>query len=116
MKTKHLPPAYPQPNRTQTLNFNDPVWNSLWYIHCSDESKGCQSHMNIVAAWRRGYTGKGVVVSVLDDGIEREHPDLKPNYDPLASYDVNGQDQDPSPNYSDKAENYHGTQCAGMVA
>uniref|UniRef100_A0A4W6C5K8 Proprotein convertase subtilisin/kexin type 5a n=1 Tax=Lates calcarifer TaxID=8187 RepID=A0A4W6C5K8_LATCA len=101
---------------SRTLNFNDPVWNSLWYIRCSDESKGCQSHMNIVAAWRRGYTGKGVVVSVLDDGIEREHPDLKPNYDPLASYDVNGQDQDPSPNYSDNAENYHGTQCAGMVA
>lgn len=36
--------------------------------------------MNIAAAWRRGYTGKGVVVSVLDDGIEREHPDLKSNY------------------------------------
>lgn len=36
--------------------------------------------MNIAGAWRRGYTGKGVVVSVLDDGIEGEHPDLKPNY------------------------------------
>uniref|UniRef100_A0A665V1W8 P/Homo B domain-containing protein n=1 Tax=Echeneis naucrates TaxID=173247 RepID=A0A665V1W8_ECHNA len=84
--------------------------------HCSDESMGCQPRMNIAAAWRRGHTGKGVVVSVLDDGIEREHPDLKPNYDPLASYDVSGQDQDPSPNYSDNAENYHGTQCAGMVA
>uniref|UniRef100_A0A3B4X2F5 SPC3 n=1 Tax=Seriola lalandi dorsalis TaxID=1841481 RepID=A0A3B4X2F5_SERLL len=100
---------------SRMLHFNDPVWNSLWYIHCSDESTGCQPRMNIAAAWRRGYTGKGVVVSVLDDGIEREHPDLKPNYDPLASYDVNGQDRDPSPSYSDNAENYHGTQCAGMV-
>ncbi|KAF3848646.1 hypothetical protein F7725_015143, partial [Dissostichus mawsoni] len=36
--------------------------------------------MNIVGAWRRGFSGKGVVVSVLDDGIEGEHPDLKPNY------------------------------------
>uniref|UniRef100_A0A668VT01 P/Homo B domain-containing protein n=1 Tax=Oreochromis aureus TaxID=47969 RepID=A0A668VT01_OREAU len=72
-----------------------------------------RSHMNIAAAWRRGYTGKGVVVSVLDDGIEREHPDLKPNYDPFASFDVNGQDQDRS---SNSAVNYHGTQCAGVVA
>uniref|UniRef100_A0AAX7UYJ4 P/Homo B domain-containing protein n=1 Tax=Astatotilapia calliptera TaxID=8154 RepID=A0AAX7UYJ4_ASTCA len=79
---------------------------------CSD-SKACQSHMNIAAAWRRGYTGKGVVVSVLDDGIEREHPDLKPNYDPFASFDVNGQDQDRS---STSAVNNHGTQCAGVVA
>uniref|UniRef100_A0A669DJ12 Proprotein convertase subtilisin/kexin type 5a n=1 Tax=Oreochromis niloticus TaxID=8128 RepID=A0A669DJ12_ORENI len=91
---------------------NNPVWNRLWYIQCSD-SKACQSHMNIAAAWRRGYTGKGVVVSVLDDGIEREHPDLKPNYDPFASFDVNGQDQDRS---SNSAVNYHGTQCAGVVA
>uniref|UniRef100_A0A3Q1CSD4 Proprotein convertase subtilisin/kexin type 5a n=1 Tax=Amphiprion ocellaris TaxID=80972 RepID=A0A3Q1CSD4_AMPOC len=99
-----------------TLYFNDPVWNSLWYIHCSDESSGCQSHMNIAGAWRRGYTGKGVVVSVLDDGIEREHPDLKPNYDRLASYDMNGQDPDPSVNSSNNAANYHGTLCAGIVA
>lgn len=27
-----------------------------------------------------GYTGKGVVVSILDDGIERTHDDLKENY------------------------------------
>ncbi|XP_056289183.1 proprotein convertase subtilisin/kexin type 5 [Pseudoliparis swirei] len=108
-----IPTAHPLSNRTQTLPYNNSLWNSPWYIHCSDESKGCQSCMNIAGAWRRGYTGKGVVVSVLDDGIEREHPDLKPNYDPLASYDVNGQDEeDPPPSTS----NYHGTQCAGIVA
>lgn len=55
---------------------------------CSDESKGCQSYMNIAAAWRRGYTGKGVVVSVLDDGIEKEHPDLKPNYVSALGWDA----------------------------
>ncbi|KAG7499791.1 proprotein convertase subtilisin/kexin type 5-like [Solea senegalensis] len=115
MKPKGLPAAHAQSISSHSLHFNDPVWSSLWYIHCSDESKGCLSHMNIAAAWDRGYTGKGVVVSVLDDGIEREHPELKPNYDPLASYDVNGQDRDPSPHYSRTADNYHGTQCAGIV-
>ncbi|KAM9307095.1 proprotein convertase subtilisin/kexin type 5 [Pholidichthys leucotaenia] len=89
------------------------AWKNLWYLGCSDESEGCRSDMNIAGAWRRGYTGKGVVVSVLDDGIEREHPDLKPNYDPLASYDVSGQDEDPSPH---SPANIHGTRCAGTVA
>ena len=28
----------------------------------------------------QGYTGKGVVVSILDDGIEKNHPDLQDNY------------------------------------
>lgn len=36
--------------------------------------------MNVLPAWEMGYTGKGVVVTILDDGIERDHPDLTDNY------------------------------------
>jgi len=36
--------------------------------------------MNVIPAWSNGYTGRGVVVSILDDGIEKDHPDLKRNY------------------------------------
>lgn len=36
--------------------------------------------LNAKSAWQLGFTGKGVVVSILDDGIERNHPDLMQNY------------------------------------
>lgn len=36
--------------------------------------------MNVWPAWQKGYTGKGVVVSILDDGIQTNHPDLALNY------------------------------------
>lgn len=36
--------------------------------------------MNVAPAWQKGYTGKGVVVSILDDGIQTNHPDLAQNY------------------------------------
>lgn len=36
--------------------------------------------MNVVPAWREGITGKGVVVTILDDGLETDHPDLERNY------------------------------------
>lgn len=36
--------------------------------------------MNVASAWQKGYTGKGVVVSILDDGIQTNHPDLAQNY------------------------------------
>lgn len=36
--------------------------------------------MNVFTAWGKGYTGKGVVVSILDDGIQTNHPDLAENY------------------------------------
>lgn len=41
--------------------------------------------MNVVAAWKKGYTGKGVVVTILDDGIQSDHPDLSLNYVSLNS-------------------------------
>lgn len=70
------------------------VWNWLqvkpcsrwcWWLftvfqHCSDKNSRCRSEMNILAAWQRGYTGRNVVVTILDDGIERNHPDLVQNY------------------------------------
>lgn len=36
--------------------------------------------MRVIDAWRAGYTGKGVTVTILDDGVEHDHPDLKMNY------------------------------------
>uniref|UniRef100_A0AAZ3Q4A2 P/Homo B domain-containing protein n=1 Tax=Oncorhynchus tshawytscha TaxID=74940 RepID=A0AAZ3Q4A2_ONCTS len=103
----------PDPN---FVHFNDPKWSNMWYIHCTDKNNRCRSEMNILAAWQRGYTGKNVVVTILDDGIERNHPDLAQNYDQLASYDVNGNDHDPTPRYDSSNENKHGTRCAGEVA
>uniref|UniRef100_A0A8B9LTK8 Proprotein convertase subtilisin/kexin type 6 n=1 Tax=Astyanax mexicanus TaxID=7994 RepID=A0A8B9LTK8_ASTMX len=97
------------------IYFNDPKWSNMWYIHCSDNSR-CRSEMNILAAWQRGYTGRNIVITILDDGIERNHPDLALNYDQLASYDVNGNDHDPTPRYDSSNENKHGTRCAGEVA
>lgn len=36
--------------------------------------------MNVKGAWSKGVTGKDVVITILDDGIERTHDDLKDNY------------------------------------
>lgn len=36
--------------------------------------------LNVVLAWKNGYTGVGVNVVILDDGIQHTHPDLKDNY------------------------------------
>lgn len=41
--------------------------------------------MNVIPAWEQGITGKGVVVTILDDGLESDHPDLEHNYVSTAS-------------------------------
>ncbi|KAL2100373.1 hypothetical protein ACEWY4_004767 [Coilia grayii] len=87
---------------TTTASFNDPKWDKMWYIHCDHN---CLTDMNVKGAWNKGYTGRGVVVTILDDGIERIHPDLKQNYDGRASWDFNRDDPDPSPRYDATDEN-----------
>uniref|UniRef100_A0A0P4WFA9 furin n=1 Tax=Scylla olivacea TaxID=85551 RepID=A0A0P4WFA9_SCYOL len=90
---------------------NDPKWPKMWYLN-----RGAGLDMNVQPAWASGATGKGVVVTILDDGLEKDHPDLIKNYDPNASYDVNNHDQDPMPRYDLVDSNRHGTRCAGEVA
>ncbi|XP_014465638.2 proprotein convertase subtilisin/kexin type 4 [Alligator mississippiensis] len=97
--------------RTVAVVPTDPWFHQQWYMN-NDVSPD----LNILTAWSKGYTGAGVVVSILDDGIEKDHPDLSANYDPLASYDFNANDPDPQPRYNSWDENRHGTRCAGEVA
>uniref|UniRef100_A0A1Y1KWI5 furin n=1 Tax=Photinus pyralis TaxID=7054 RepID=A0A1Y1KWI5_PHOPY len=97
--------------RDLRLQDSDPRWPSMWYLN-----RGNGLDMNVIPAWLEGVTGKGAVVTILDDGLEKDHPDLVKNYDPMASYDVNNHDSDPSPRYDMIDSNRHGTRCAGEVA
>ena len=91
------------------------MYHNMWYVNPNYSSRksstststayGDMRHMNVVAAWKRGYSGKGVVVTILDDGIEKDHPDLMANYDSAASYDINDNDSDPQPRYNPANEN-----------
>jgi proprotein convertase subtilisin/kexin type 5 len=97
--------------RRNSFPFSDPMFGSQWYINGGGRNG---ADMNVKRAWELGYSGKGVVVSILDDGIQHNHPDLAQNYDPFASTDINDNDLDPMP--QDNGDNKHGTRCAGEVA
>ncbi|XP_052106649.1 neuroendocrine convertase 2-like [Mytilus californianus] len=69
--------------------------------------------MRISKAWSAGYTGDGVVIAVVDDGVETSHPDIDDNVDTDKDYDYYDDDDDPSPaNQFDS----HGTQISGLLA
>lgn len=95
---------------TEDTKLNDPFWDKMWYLN-----RGENLDMNVEGAWKLGISGQGVAVTILDDGIEKDHPDLIRNYDPLASTDINDNDSDPQPRYDFSDSNRHGTRCAGQV-
>nr|CAD2127591.1 unnamed protein product [Meloidogyne enterolobii] len=93
------------------LPFPDPLYQDQWYL--IGRAVG-GFDMNVREAWLMGYAGRNVSISILDDGIQRDHPDLVQNYDPYASTDINDHDADPTP--QNNGDNKHGTRCAGEVA
>ncbi|XP_029851416.3 neuroendocrine convertase 1 [Ixodes scapularis] len=101
----------------QALRFNDPLWSRQWYIHDTRSSPDLpELDHRVTQVWDMGFTGKGIVVTVMDDGLEWNHTDLVQNYAPEASYDFNDDDGDPFPRYDPQDLNNHGTRCAGEVA
>jgi len=95
---------------------NDPYFKDMWYLLNTGQASGPAGvDMNVLPVWNRNITGSGIVVAVLDDGLDWTHPDLEKNYDSAASYDFNDNDADPMPRDSD-ADNCHGTRCAGEAA
>ncbi len=69
--------------------------------------------------WANGLTGDGIIVAVIDSGVNYDHPDLKSHmWDggeefPHHGFDFLGNDNDPR---DDPKFNGHGTACAGIVA
>ena len=98
-------------NKRDNSFSSNPYWDKMWYLN-----RGENQDMNVQGAWDLGISGQGVVVTILDDGIEKDHPDLIQNYDPLASTDIIDNDSDPQPRYDFSDSNRHGTRCAGQVA
>ncbi|XP_053330669.1 neuroendocrine convertase 1 isoform X2 [Spea bombifrons] len=93
------------------------MWSHQWYLQDTRVNPSLPKlDLHVIPVWRKGITGKGVVVTVLDDGLEWNHTDIYANYDPDASYDFNDNDNDPFPRYDITNENKHGTRCAGEVA
>ncbi|XP_069974950.1 neuroendocrine convertase 1 [Penaeus vannamei] len=97
--------------------FNDELWVHQWYLFDTRTRPDLPKlDLQVVPVWERGITGKGVRVLVLDDGIEWRHKDIRGSYDEETSYDLNDNDDDPSPRYDGHLTNSHGTRCAGEIA
>ncbi|MBA4397598.1 MAG: hypothetical protein C0394_09500 [Syntrophus sp. (in: bacteria)] len=68
-------------------------------------------------AWNQGYTGKGVVIGVIDDGVDGNNEDIKPNYN--AALSKNFSDNETMSNSAQGPKGFkdsHGTAVAGVAA
>lgn len=96
----------------------DPLYKHQWHLvntgqqNFADIGGRVGADMNVSGAVVAGYTGKGVVLAVVDTGLEIAHEDLVDNVVP-GSYDFIDADMDPTRtgNGGD-----HGTAVVGIAA
>ena len=94
------------------------------FMLSNEETRGTQAATGTIAqhvtqikadkVWDLGYTGKGVVVAVLDSGSNLNHADIKDhlwNENGKYGYNVHSTNSTPL----DEGSNGHGTHCAGIV-
>lgn len=93
---------------------NDPLFSQQWHLRNTTQLDGALwVDANVTSVWDN-FEGEGIIIGIIDDGVEHTHPDIQPNYDTSLDYDFNSDDSDPTP--VDLLEDSHGTACAGVAA
>jgi thermitase len=115
------------PSYTSNLP-NDPLFNEQWALNNTGQNGGKKdAHIAALAAWQKIKGSKGIVVAVLDTGVDYRHTDLIGNMwmrpDNVPAYtdaelgsvnDLRGFNAED--NGSDPMDdNGHGTHCAGII-
>jgi subtilisin family serine protease len=94
---------------------NDPYFADQWHLNNTGQGKGTPGiDAQVKDVWD-GLQGEGVRITIVDDGLEINHPDLAANVDTQPNHwDWTEQDQDPSPNL--ELGDFHGTVVGGTAA
>jgi len=93
-------------------------WHLINQMPLSAKNAGLD--VNIQGAWARGLTGEGVIIGIIDDGVQGEHPDLKDAFLKQYSWDYSKSLEEnlanPLRGAPDLPGQNHGTSVAGVAA
>ena len=84
-----------------------------WHLRNTGQSPGTAGiDANVTSVWD-SFTGTGIRMGIVDDGLEVAHPDLAPNADTVNDHDWN--DATPDDPTGNPGSDTHGTACAGVA-
>lgn len=91
----------------------EPLYPQQWYLnHNGGNLLALGAHIDVEKAWDVTRGTRSVVVAVVDDSFDLDHPDFQGIGKIVAPKDLKENDFLPLPN---ETETSHGTACAGIV-
>lgn len=89
--------------------YSDPTFGGQWHLNNSVSGR---PHVNVVGAWNRNLTGAGVLLGIVDSGVQSTHEDIAPNFIVAHSYNfISG-----TPTITLTNGDRHGQSVAGVAA
>jgi len=123
-------PDFYKPMQYQSTN--DPLLGQQWHLNNTGQTQGkAGADARVFGAWDLGATGQGVIIAILDSGVDIDHEDLRANIfvnpgeipgngidDDGNGYadDVNGWNFGTNSNNPRSANEPHGTAVTGVAA
>ncbi|MCL1058857.1 S8 family serine peptidase [Shewanella gelidimarina] len=104
---------------TINIDGGDPLYTQQWHLNNTAQNsfslgRGLAGNdLNVEGAISSGATGKGIIVAVVDNGVEISHEDLQNNVIAGGSYNLITGTNNPTPFANSAA---HGTEVAGIIA
>jgi len=90
---------------------SDPLFVFQWHLQNTGQTGGTPGvDINVISVWD-DYTGNGVVIGVVDTGVEYTHPDLTTGYNSTLDHDALSGDDDA---FAGAGEN-HSTTVSGTI-
>ncbi|MEO0897805.1 MAG: S8 family serine peptidase [Bacteroidota bacterium] len=110
--------TYAEPNlinRFQTqLAPADVLYEEQWHLSAQEDIQLVEgADVNALEAWEVTKGNRDVVVAIIDDGFDINHPDLSGEGKIVQPKDFYDGDDNPEPEAS--VGDYHGTPCAGVA-
>ena len=91
----------------------DPIYPKQWHLnHSGGAELAANSHVSAEAAWDVTRGSRSIVVAIMDDSVDLNHPDFQGAGKIVAPIDFKENDFLPLPG---EADDNHGTACAGVA-
>ena len=105
---------YSEPNFVliNIFSSNDTYYNNQWGLKNTGQYGGMPGiDIKVENAWNLTQGNRNVKVAIIDQGVERDHPDLFANI--IEGYDASDNNSNGAPVWT---TDIHGTACAGIIA
>lgn len=112
LESEEIEFCHPELIRQKKNKFVPQIFDRQWHLKDTIiNEQHIHAHIHVKKAWEISQ-GQGVIIAVIDDGVDIDHPEFNLEEKIVSPRNMNPESDDPRPVYDSDS---HGTACAGVA-